>query len=44
MVADKAVENAEVDIPKLMIDSQVEEMVRNLEMRLLNQGMSLRIT
>ncbi len=41
MVADKAVENAEVDIPKLMIDSQVEEMVRNLEMRLLNQGMSL---
>ncbi len=40
-VVNKAVANAEVDIPSTMIDSRVEEMVKDLEMRLLNQGVNL---
>ncbi|MCL6477774.1 MAG: trigger factor [Peptococcaceae bacterium] len=40
-VVAKAVENAEVDIPQEMIDSRVEEMVRNMNQRLSAQGISL---
>ncbi|MFZ5632390.1 MAG: trigger factor [Bacillota bacterium] len=40
-VVAKAVENAEVDIPQEMIDSRMEEMVRNMDQRLSAQGISL---
>lgn len=36
-----AVENAEVDIPQEMIDSRVEEMIRNMDQRLSGQGITL---
>ncbi len=38
---EKAVENAEVDVPDTMIDSQVQQMLGNLETRLSYQGVSL---
>jgi trigger factor len=37
----KAAEKAEVDIPKCMIDTQIETMLRDYEMRLRQQGLSL---
>ncbi|MFZ5645285.1 MAG: trigger factor [Bacillota bacterium] len=37
----KAVENAEVDIPQEMIESRMEEMIRNMEQRLSGQGLDL---
>jgi trigger factor len=37
----KAVENAEVDIPEAMIDSQAEYMVREMAMRMSYQGMRM---
>ncbi|MFZ5651441.1 MAG: trigger factor [Bacillota bacterium] len=40
-VLSKAVENAGVDIPQEMIDSRVEEMIRNMSQRLTGQGISL---
>jgi len=40
-VVDKAVENAEIDIPEEMIESRVEEMIRNMDQRLSGQGVSL---
>ena len=38
---DKAVENAEVEIPSEMIDTRVEEMIANMNQRLSAQGISL---
>lgn len=40
-VVARAVENSEVDIPQEMIDSRMEEMIRNMEQRLSGQGISL---
>ena len=40
-VIEKVVENAEMDIPQAMIDSQVEDMMRDMEMRMMYQGMKL---
>lgn len=37
----KAVENAEVDIPEEMVDTRLEEMVGNMERRLMAQGLSM---
>jgi trigger factor len=37
----KAVENAEAEIPKEMIDSRVEEMIRSMNQRLTGQGISM---
>ncbi len=37
----KAVEGAEIDMPQEMIDSRVEEMLGNMEQRLMSQGVSL---
>lgn len=40
-VIEKVVENATVDIPPAMIDDQVSSMIRDMEMRLMYQGMKL---
>ncbi len=40
-VIEKVVENATVDIPQAMIDDQVANMIRDMEMRLMYQGMKL---
>ncbi len=40
-VIEKVVENATVDIPQAMIDDQVSSMIRDMEMRLMYQGMKL---
>ncbi|SFG76007.1 trigger factor [Desulfotomaculum arcticum] len=37
----KAVENAEVDIPDEMIETRLEEMIENMERRLMQQGMTM---
>lgn len=40
-VVEKVAENAEVDIPSAMIDSEVQNMMRDFDNRLRNQGMNL---
>ncbi len=40
-VIDKVCENAEVDMPKAMVDAQIETMVQDFAQRLQYQGMSL---
>ncbi|BCG60568.1 trigger factor [Paenibacillus sp. URB8-2] len=40
-VVDKAAANAEVEIPEAMIDSEVQNMVRDFDMRLRQQGMNM---
>ncbi|MBO8137237.1 MAG: trigger factor [Desulfotomaculum sp.] len=40
-VVDKAVENAEVEVPKAMVDKRLDEMIQNMESRLRTQGLSL---
>lgn len=40
-ILDKAVENAEVDIPEAMINETVDRMVQNFEQRIQYQGMTL---
>ncbi|MEE0944230.1 MAG: trigger factor [Clostridia bacterium] len=40
-VVEKACENAEVDIPKAMIDAQIDNMVQDFAQRLQYQGMNL---
>lgn len=40
-VIDKASANAEVEVPPVMIDSEVEQMLRDFEQRLRSQGMNL---
>jgi trigger factor len=42
-VIEKAVENAKVEIPQVMIDSEVETMVKDFEQRLSMQGMNLEL-
>ena len=37
----KAVENAEVEIPDVMIERRLDEMITNMENRLRTQGISL---
>lgn len=37
----KVVENAEVEVPEEMIDRQVEDMVKDMERRLMQQGLNL---
>ncbi|MFD1772549.1 trigger factor [Paenibacillus rhizophilus] len=40
-VVEKAAANAEVEIPEAMIDSEVQNMVRDFDMRLRQQGMNM---
>ena len=40
-VIEKVVENAEVDIPEAMIEDQIDNMLRDMEMRMMYQGMKL---
>lgn len=40
-VVEKVVENAEVDIPEVMVESQMENEIRNLDYRLRYQGLDL---
>ncbi|GAB6991434.1 trigger factor [Paenibacillus pini] len=40
-VVDKVSENAEVEIPQAMVDSEIENMMRDFDNRLRNQGMNL---
>ena len=40
-VVEKVAENAEVDIPSAMVDSEVQNMMRDFDNRLRNQGMNL---
>ena len=40
-VIEKVVENAEVDIPEAMIEEQIDNMLRDMEMRMMYQGMKL---
>ncbi|GBF34914.1 cell division trigger factor [Desulfocucumis palustris] len=40
-VLEKAVEGAEIDMPPEMIDGRVEEMLGNMEQRLMSQGVSM---
>lgn len=40
-VVTKAVDNAEVEVPDPMVDNQLEEMISNMENRLMNQGISM---
>lgn len=40
-VVTKAVDNAQVEIPDAMIDNQLEELISNMENRLMNQGISM---
>ncbi|MTH52942.1 trigger factor [Bacillus mangrovi] len=42
-VVEKAAENAEVEIPQVMIDSEVERMMKEFEQRLQMQGMNLEL-
>ena len=40
-VIEKVCENAEVDIPEAMIEEQIDNMLRDMEMRMMYQGMKL---
>ena len=40
-VIEKVCENANVDIPKAMIEDQIDNMLRDMEMRMMYQGMKL---
>ncbi|KJR97927.1 MAG: trigger factor [Peptococcaceae bacterium BRH_c4a] len=40
-VVSRVVENAQVEVPREMIDSRMEEMIRNMNQRLSGQGISL---
>ena len=40
-VIEKVVENAEVDIPEAMIEDQIDNMLRDMELRLMYQGMKM---
>ncbi|MDD4493984.1 MAG: trigger factor [Eubacteriales bacterium] len=40
-VVTKAVENAEIDIPKVMVDNQIEYIIRDFEMTLRYQGINM---
>ncbi|AKG35906.1 trigger factor [Paenibacillus durus] len=40
-VVDKAAANAEVEIPQAMIDSEIQNMIRDFDMRLRQQGMNM---
>ena len=40
-VVDAVSDNAEVDIPKAMVDDEINAMLRDMEMRLAYQGMKL---
>ncbi len=40
-VIDKAAEAAEVDVPEVMVDNEVEQMLRDFESRLRSQGLNL---
>ncbi|MEI4908498.1 hypothetical protein Q8G40_30915, partial [Klebsiella pneumoniae] len=40
-VVDKVAANAEVEIPQAMIDSEIQNMMRDFDNRLRNQGMNL---
>ncbi|WP_353894245.1 trigger factor [Proteinivorax hydrogeniformans] len=40
-VIDKVTENAKVDIPEVMVDNRLEDMVKEMEQRLSSQGMNL---
>lgn len=42
-VVEKAAENAEVDIPAVMIDNEIDRMVQEFEQRLQMQGMNLEL-
>lgn len=42
-LVEKAAENAEVDIPQVMIDNEVDRMMREFEQRLQMQGMNLEL-
>ncbi|AZB43837.1 trigger factor [Bacillus sp. FJAT-42376] len=42
-LVEKAAENAEVEIPQVMIDSEVERMMKEFEQRLQMQGMNLEL-
>ncbi len=37
----KAVENATVDIPEEMVDARVDEMIQNMESRIMSQGLTI---
>ena len=39
-VVDKAIENAEMDLPQAMIDAQVEQMINDFAQRIQSQGLS----
>jgi trigger factor len=41
-VVEKVAANAEIDIPKVMIEKEIDNMVRDLEMRLKYQGLDLK--
>ena len=40
-VIEKVTENAEIDIPEAMIEDQIDSMLRDMEMRMMYQGMKL---
>ena len=40
-VIEKVVENAEIDIPQAMVEDQIDSMLRDMEMRMMYQGMKL---
>jgi trigger factor len=42
-VVDKAVENAEVEVPEVMIDNEIQQMLREFDNRLRMQGMNLEL-
>ena len=42
-VIQKAAENAEIDIPKIMIENEIDRMIREFEQRLHMQGMNLNL-
>ena len=42
-VIQKAAENAEIDIPKVMIENEIDRMIREFEQRLHMQGMNLNL-
>lgn len=39
---EKAVKNAEVEVPEIMIEDQLKEMLQSMENRMLNQGVNLK--
>jgi len=43
IVLEKAAENAEIDIPEVMFDNEVERMVQEFEQRLQQQGLNLEL-